>query len=168
MGMRPPTRLADPVARPGPDPVLHPPRPAGPLRPGRARRRLGDGPAGGHGVVFTLVFSRLARVGSDGIPYPLFALARDDRWTYFASAVSRGSEALAGNPQLVTKVAFPRLAAPAAAMVPPLVDLAVSLVLVVVLLIYYRVAPAGGCWRYPAGWRSRCWSPSASVCGCAR
>lgn len=100
-------------------------------------------------VVFTLVFSRLARVGSDGIPYPLFALSGLIGWTYFASAVSRGSEALAGNPELVTKVAFPRLAAPAAAMVPPLVDLAVSLLLVGALLIYYRVAPGWGLLAVP-------------------
>ena len=51
---------------------------------------------------------------------------------------------MVGNPQLVTKVSFPRIAAPAAAMLPPLVDLAVSMALVVVLLVYYGVSPT---WR---------------------
>ncbi|MBA8794243.1 ABC-2 type transport system permease protein/lipopolysaccharide transport system permease protein [Friedmanniella endophytica] len=92
-------------------------------------------------VVFTLVFGRLARVGSDGLPYPLFAIAGMVTWTYFSAAVLRGSESLVSNPELVTKVAFPRLAAPAAALVPPLVDLAVSLPLVLVLALVYRVGP---------------------------
>ncbi|SEQ05650.1 ABC transporter permease [Microlunatus flavus] len=92
-------------------------------------------------VVFTFVFARLARVGSDGIPYPLFALAGMVVWTYFSGAVSRGSEALVGNPELVTKVSFPRVAAPAAAVLSPLVDLVVSLALLAVLLLVYRRSP---------------------------
>lgn len=92
-------------------------------------------------VVFTLVFSRLGRVGSDGIPYPLFALAGMVVWTYFSGAVSRGSESLVGNPELVTKVSFPRVAAPTAAVLSPLVDLAVALALLAALLVGYRRSP---------------------------
>lgn len=92
-------------------------------------------------VIFTFVFSRLARVGSDGVPYPLFALAGMVVWTYFSGAVSRGSESLVGNPELVTKVSFPRVAAPAAAVLSPLVDLVVSLGLLAVLLMVYRRSP---------------------------
>lgn len=88
-------------------------------------------------VVFTLVFSRLAGISSQGIPYPLFALTGMIAWTYFSTAVSRGSEVLVNNPALVTKVSFERVAAPAAAMLPPLVDMAVSMLLVAVLFIYY-------------------------------
>jgi ABC-type polysaccharide/polyol phosphate export permease len=95
-------------------------------------------------VLFTLVFSRLARIGSEGVPYPLFALVGMVVWTYFSGAVARGSEVLVANPQLVTKVSFPRIAAPAAAMLPPLVDLAVSMALVVLLLLAYSRAPT---WR---------------------
>jgi ABC-2 type transport system permease protein/lipopolysaccharide transport system permease protein len=89
-------------------------------------------------VVFTVVFSRLAKISSEGVPYPLFCLVGLVAWSYFSRAVGRGSEVLVGNPQLVTKVAFPRLAAPAAAMLPPLVDLAVSMVLVLLMFAYYR------------------------------
>lgn len=92
-------------------------------------------------VIFTFVFSRLARVGSDGVPYPLFALAGMVVWSYFSSAVSRGSEALVGYPELVTKVSFPRVAAPTAAVLSPLVDLVVSLALLAVLLLGYRRSP---------------------------
>jgi len=92
-------------------------------------------------AIFTVVFSRLARIGSEGVPYPLFALVGMVVWSYFSAATVRGSEVLVSNTQLVTKVSFPRIAAPAAAMLPPLVDTAVALALVVVLLFYYGVNP---------------------------
>src|SRR4051812_346113 len=57
-------------------------------------------------LIFTLVFDRLGRIDSGDIPYPLFALAGMVTWTYFSSAVSRGSEVLVGNPALVNKVYF--------------------------------------------------------------
>ena len=92
-------------------------------------------------VVFTFVFQRLAGIETDGIPYPLFALTGMVAWTYFSSAVTRASEVLVGNPALVTKVYFPRMAAPAAGLVSPLVDLAISMVLVFCLAAYYGVWP---------------------------
>lgn len=95
-------------------------------------------------AIFTLVFSQLARISSQNVSYPLFVLTGLVVWTYFSTAVVRGSEVLVNNPQLVTKVYFPRLVAPAAALLPPLADLAVSLVLVVLLMAYYGVAPS---WR---------------------
>ncbi|NEM05925.1 ABC transporter permease [Geodermatophilus normandii] len=92
-------------------------------------------------VVFTFVFDRLARIDTQGIPYPLFALTGLIAWTYFANATSRSSEVLVGNPSLVTKVYFPRMAAPAAGLLSPLVDLVVSGVLVAALAVYYGVWP---------------------------
>ena len=92
-------------------------------------------------VVFTFVFQKLAGVPSDGLPYPLFALTGMLAWTYFSTAASRASEVLVGNPNLVTKVYFPRLAAPAAGLLSPVVDLAVSAVLLGVLTVYYGVWP---------------------------
>jgi ABC-2 type transport system permease protein/lipopolysaccharide transport system permease protein len=92
-------------------------------------------------IIFTLVFGRLADIGSDDVPYPLFALTGMVLWVYFSNATLQGSQVLVGNPQLVTKVAFPRVAAPAAAMLPPLVDLAVSMALVLALMIFYRLRP---------------------------
>jgi ABC-2 type transport system permease protein/lipopolysaccharide transport system permease protein len=91
-------------------------------------------------VIFTVVFSRLAGISSDGVPYPLFALVGMLVWNYFSSAIVRGSEVLVNNPSLVTKVYFPRIAAPAAALLPPLVDLAVSMSLLIPLLVYYQIS----------------------------
>jgi ABC-2 type transport system permease protein/lipopolysaccharide transport system permease protein len=92
-------------------------------------------------AAFTLAFDRIAEVDSRGLPYPVFALTGLLAWTYLSESTSRGSEALASSPSLVTKVYFPRIVAPIAAMVPPLVDLAVGLVLLAVLCVVYGVTP---------------------------
>lgn len=90
-------------------------------------------------AVFTVVFGRLADIDSQGIPYPLFALTGMVLWTYFASATARASDVLVDNASLVTKVRFPRVAAPAGAVLPSAVDMAVTFVLVVLLMAHYRV-----------------------------
>ncbi|MDK3256762.1 ABC transporter permease [Blastococcus capsensis] len=95
-------------------------------------------------AAFTLVFDELAGIASQGIPYPLFALTGLVTWTYFSSAVSRASSVLVGDSSLITKVYFPRIAAPVGALLPPVVDLAVSLALVVVFMLHYAVQPS---WR---------------------
>jgi ABC-type polysaccharide/polyol phosphate export permease len=92
-------------------------------------------------VAFTLVFDRLADVPTGGIPYPVFALAGLLTWTYLTSCISRGSEVLVGNTALVTKVYFPRVIAPLASLFPPLVDLAIGLVLLGVLCLVYGWLP---------------------------
>lgn len=90
-------------------------------------------------AIFTLVFSRLAGVGSDGVPYPLFALVGMVTWTYFSSVVVSASNVLVVNANLITKVYFPRIAAPAASLLSPAVDLAVSMVLIALVAAYYGV-----------------------------
>jgi ABC-type polysaccharide/polyol phosphate export permease len=95
-------------------------------------------------VVFTLVFSRLAGVSSQGVPYPVFALVGMVSWTYFSASVTAGGQVLVANASLVSKVYFPRMAAPAAALISPGVDLAVSLVLVEIATVVYGVGPT---WR---------------------
>lgn len=91
-------------------------------------------------VIFTLFFGRLAGVGSDGIPYPLFALAGLVPWTFFSNSVTASSNSLVGSANLITKVYFPRLIVPAAAMIAGLVDFVLAFVLLVALMIYYRVS----------------------------
>lgn len=98
----------------------------------------------------TLVFDRLAGVGSQGLPYPLFALTGVVTWTYFAGAVTRASAVLVADSALITKVYFPRLAAPTGSLLPPLVDLAVSLVLVALLMLYYGTPPTWALLALPA------------------
>jgi ABC-type polysaccharide/polyol phosphate export permease len=88
-------------------------------------------------AVFTLVFRRLARMPSDGLPYPLFAYVGLSVWTYFSGAVTRATQTLVQNAALVSKVYFPRLIAPLAAVMPGLLDLFIALSLLVVLVPLY-------------------------------
>ena len=92
-------------------------------------------------LIFTLFFGRLAGVGSSGIPYPLFALAGLVPWTFFANAITTSGNSLVGSSNLITKVYFPRLLVPAAAMLAGLVDFALAFGMFVVLMVYYRVVP---------------------------
>jgi lipopolysaccharide transport system permease protein len=92
-------------------------------------------------VVFTVVFRRFAKVPSEGIPYPLFALIGVAAWSYTAGSVTRATESLVSNSALVTKVYFPRLLAPVASILPGLLDLAISLLAVGVFLAIFHVGP---------------------------
>ena len=92
-------------------------------------------------AVFLVVFGRLANVSSDGLPYLLFAFLGYAAWTYFASSLASANASLVANSALVTKVYFPRLAAPLSSVLPGLVDLAVALVVTAVLMLLYGVAP---------------------------
>ena len=92
-------------------------------------------------VVFTLFFGRLAKMPSDGVPYPLFSLAALVPWTYFSTAVSNGSASLLGNQHLIAKVYFPRVLVPLAAILMPSVDLMMSLSMLVLMMAFYQVAP---------------------------
>jgi lipopolysaccharide transport system permease protein len=92
-------------------------------------------------LIFTVVLGYLARVPSDGFPYPLFAYAGLLPWTFFSSGVTTSSNSLVNNSHLITKVYFPRLIVPASAIAARLVDFAVSFVILIPMLVYYRVAP---------------------------
>jgi len=87
-------------------------------------------------LIFAVVFGQLAKMPSDGIWYPVFALSGLLPWTYFAQALTRAGGSLVGNASLVTKIYFPRVLLPLAVIVAHLVDLALSLVLLFGLLIY--------------------------------
>jgi lipopolysaccharide transport system permease protein len=91
-------------------------------------------------VIFTIFFGRLAGVDSAGIPYPLFALAGLVPWTFFSNAITASGNSLVGSSNLITKVYFPRLIVPAAAMLAGLVDFALAFLMFCLLMIYYRVA----------------------------
>ena len=101
-------------------------------------------------AVFTVVFGRLARLGSDGLPYPLFALAALVPWTYFANALTQASNSLVEQHQLLTKVYFPRLLLPLAAVIAGLVDLVVAFVLLLVVLAWYGLEPSARLLAAPA------------------
>jgi ABC-type polysaccharide/polyol phosphate export permease len=90
-------------------------------------------------LIFTLVFDRLAGVPSDDIAYPVFAFLGMSVWTYFSGAVTGMANSLVGNEALVTKVYFPRMAAPLAAVLPGLVDLGIAFGLLAVLMVVFGV-----------------------------
>jgi homopolymeric O-antigen transport system permease protein len=92
-------------------------------------------------VIFTALFSGLAKIPSDGVPYPIFAFAALLPWTYFTQAVGRSGTSLVTNAGLITKVYFPRLAIPLSGVLSPLVDFAVALGLLAVLMAWYRMVP---------------------------
>lgn len=93
-------------------------------------------------LIFTLVFAYVARIQTPGVPYPLFAFAALVPWTYFAQAVSRTGFGLVRDSSLISKVYFPRLIIPLAAVVTPLVDLALAFLMLAALMIWFQVLPS--------------------------
>lgn len=91
-------------------------------------------------LIFTIFFGRIAGVDSAGIPYPLFALAGLVPWTFFANAITASGNSLVGSAHLITKVYFPRLIVPAAAILAGLVDFLLAFILLCLLMVYYRVS----------------------------
>jgi lipopolysaccharide transport system permease protein len=92
-------------------------------------------------LIFSVVFGRLAKIPSDGVPYPLFAFTALLPWTFFSNAVSFASMSLVATPDLVTKVYFPRVAMPIASVLGGLIDLALGFLVLIGMLAYYGVAP---------------------------
>jgi lipopolysaccharide transport system permease protein len=95
-------------------------------------------------LVFTAIFGRLAHVPSDGEPYPIFVFAGLLPWNFFNQAVTNSSNSLVGNAGLITKVYFPRLVIPWAAVGAGLVDFAISGVLLFIMAFYYGVNLSAG------------------------
>jgi len=91
-------------------------------------------------LIFTVFLGQLARVPSDNIPYPLFAYAGLLLWTFFSSAVTHSGNSLIGSAQLITKVYFPRMIIPGAAVGARLVDFAIAFTTLIGLMVYYGVA----------------------------
>jgi lipopolysaccharide transport system permease protein len=92
-------------------------------------------------IVFTLFFGKLAKIPSNGLPYPVFYYAGLLPWTYFATALGSATSTLVEHQRTITRVYFPRLILPLAAVVPALVDFAISFLLLVAMMVYYHIAP---------------------------
>lgn len=92
-------------------------------------------------LVFSVFFGALARVPSDGLPYPVFAYCGLLPWQLFAFALTSSAQSLTANERLVTKVYFPRLILPLAAVLAGLVDFVIAFTLLVPLMAYYGVRP---------------------------
>jgi len=101
-------------------------------------------------IVFTFFFGKLAKVPSDGIPYPIFVYAGLLPWTYFANALTASGNSLVGNANLITKVYFPRLIIPASASLAGLLDFIIAMIVLVALMIYYQFLPGINILLFPA------------------
>jgi len=100
-------------------------------------------------LVFTLFFGRLAKMPSDGLPYPIFVYAGLLPWTYFANAVSASGNSLVGSSNLITKVYFPRIVVPASAALAGLLDFFIALFVLAALMIWYQFLPGPAILLFP-------------------
>ena len=92
-------------------------------------------------LIFSLFFGRLAKMPSDGLPYPLFSLAALVPWTFFANGLNQSSNSLVASANLLKKVYFPRLVIPIATVLAGVVDLALSFVVLLALMAFYGITP---------------------------
>jgi len=92
-------------------------------------------------VVFTVVFGRIAKLPSDGVPYPILVFSAMLPWHFFANSVSEGSNSLIQNVNVISKVYFPRLIVPTSTVVVSFVDFLISLVIFSVLMMWYQYLP---------------------------
>jgi lipopolysaccharide transport system permease protein len=92
-------------------------------------------------VIFSILFGRVAKMPSDGVPYPIFMLTALIPWTVFATSVSRGPDGLVANRQLLEKVYFPRLVLPLSRIFGAVFDFVISLSLLAIVLAWYRIKP---------------------------
>jgi len=100
-------------------------------------------------LIFTVFFGRLAKIPSDGLPYPIFVFTALLPWQMFSRALTDASTSLVVNERLITKVYFPRLLVPASAVLASLVDFTIALVLLVGMMFYYGIVPTGAVWTLP-------------------
>ena len=94
-------------------------------------------------IVFSLFFGRLAKIPSDGIPYPIFSYAALVPWTFFANGLAQSSSSLVASANLITKVYFPRLVIPISAVISGGVDFALAFVVLLGMMLFYGIVPTG-------------------------
>ncbi len=95
-------------------------------------------------IVFTIIFGKLAKLPSEGVPYPILVFAAMLPWQFFASSLSEASNSLIGNVNLISKVYFPRLIIPASSIITSFVDFLISGTVLVILMVWYQFVPG---WR---------------------
>lgn len=92
-------------------------------------------------VVFSLFFGRLAKIPSDGIPYPLFSYAALVPWVFFSNSLTQSSNSIIGNSNLIRKVFFPRMLIPMSTITSGIVDFLIAFVMLIGMMAYFRVFP---------------------------
>lgn len=92
-------------------------------------------------IVFSLFFGKLAKIPSDGVPYPIFAYAALVPWTFFANALNQSSNSVVASANLVRKVYFPRLAIPISSVVSGVVDFTIAFAVLILMMLGYGIYP---------------------------
>ena len=92
-------------------------------------------------VIFSLFFGRLAKIPSDGVPYPVFSYAALVPWTFFANALTQASNSLVFSANMIKKIYFPRLALPIATVLAGVIDFALAFIVLLGIMLYYGLAP---------------------------
>ncbi len=100
-------------------------------------------------VVFSLFFGYLARMPSEGLPYPIFYYSALLPWMYFANALSHSTNSMVEHQRVITKVYFPRILLPLSAVVAGLVDFGISFVLLFGMMVYFGLMPGWATWLLP-------------------
>jgi lipopolysaccharide transport system permease protein len=100
-------------------------------------------------LVFSFVFGAVAKVPSEGLPYPIFAYAALLPWGLFTAALNTASRSLTTNQNMITKIYFPRLVLPLASVLGGLVDFAIAFLILIALMVYYHISPTGAVWTLP-------------------
>ena len=95
-------------------------------------------------IIFSLIFGRVAKLPSEGVPYPLFVFAAMLPWQFFANALTEASASLVANERLITKVYFPRMVVPSSSVIASMIDFLVSFLILLLMFVYYQHAPT---WR---------------------
>ena len=101
-------------------------------------------------VIFSIFFGRLAKIPSDGVPYPIFSFAALVPWTFFAHSLNQASNSLVNSANLIKKVYFPRLAVPIATVFSGMVDFALAFFVLLGMMIYYGIFPTVNALWIPA------------------
>jgi lipopolysaccharide transport system permease protein len=100
-------------------------------------------------VVFSVFFGNLAKVPSDGVPYPIFSYTALIPWTLFSKALHDASHSLVSNRHMITKIYFPRMILPLASVLAGVVDFFIAFIVLIVMMIFYGIAPTINIWTLP-------------------
>lgn len=100
-------------------------------------------------LIFNFVFGTVAKVPTEGIPYPIFSYTALLPWGLFATALNNASRSLTANQNMITKIYFPRLVLPLASVLGGLVDFGIAFLILIALMIYYHITPTAAVWSLP-------------------
>jgi lipopolysaccharide transport system permease protein len=100
-------------------------------------------------VVFSIFFGGLAKVPSDNVPYPIFSFTALLPWTLFSKALLDASKSLVSSAHIITKIYFPRIILPLASILAGIVDFFIAFVVLLVMMVFYKIAPTSNIWTLP-------------------